>query len=202
MPQPNANPADQESHDSPSLIRRQAPITVQKSDSAEFDARFVMSAASIDRTRDTIEPKAYNKAATGVQRLIALFNHDADKIVGYWSDLKAVGDTLTGYIRFFPKDWGAMTKEMLDFGIPLGASIGFQGRAEANKHGGLHFTEIELLETSIVAVPAHPRAQQIAKSYGFDLSDPDKPPAATAAQTVFNAKAAILRANKTVRLKP
>lgn len=188
------------------LIQRKAPITIQKSDSADFDARFVMSAASLDRVRDTIEPKAYSKAATKVDRLIALFNHDYDKIVGYWGNLKAAGDTLTGYIRFFPKDWGAMTKEMLEFGIPLGASIGFQGRAEANKHGGLHFHEIELLETSIVAVPAHPRAQQIAKSFGFDLPDiseidPEEQPARITQQEIItNAKAAILRANKTMRL--
>lgn len=189
-------------------VTRRAHITIEKSDSVEFDARFVMSAATLDRVGDTIDPKAYRKAAANVDRLIALFNHDRDKIVGYWANLKAVSDTLVGHIRFFPKDWGAMVKEMLDFGIPLGASIGFQGRAEQNDKGGLHFTEIQLLETSVVAVPAHPRALQIAKSFGVDLSqiseiDPlDLPAPVSTHEVISKAKAAILRANKTMRYSP
>lgn len=191
------------------MEKRTIPLTIEKASGNDFDARFVLSAATPDRVRDTIDPKAYTKAVKGVDKLIALFNHDSDKIVGYWSDLKAVKDTLTGSIKFFNKDWGSMVKEMLDFGIPLGASIGFQGKGEYQEDGGINFKDIELLETSIVAVPAHPRAQQIAKSYGLDLSsleiDEVDIPSATSgtdyepSQVIKNAKAAVLRANQTMR---
>ena len=191
------------------MEKRTVPLTIEKSNREDYDARFILSAATPDRVRDTIDPNAYAAAAKGIEKLIALFNHDADKIVGYWSELQSVKDTLTAYIKFFHKDWGAMVKEMLDFGIPLGASIGFQGKGDYQDNGGIHFKEIELLETSIVAVPAHPRAQQIAKSYGLDLSslsiDPVDLTSATSgtdyepSQIISKAKAAILLANKTVR---
>jgi HK97 family phage prohead protease len=182
------------------------PLTLKKSDNPDFDATFIMSAATADRVQDTIDKKAYAKAIEGVDKLIALFNHDSDKIVGFWSDLKTKSDTLQGSIKFFHKDWGAMVKEMLEFGIPLGASIGFQGKGEWNDLGGIHFDEISLMETSIVATPAHPRAMQIAKSFGIDLSsmnisDADLLSASSGIdkcpdKIIRDAKLAILQVNK------
>ncbi len=147
------------------------PLRIEKASHNEYDARFILSAATLDRVNDTIDPKAYKKAVKEIDKLIALFNHNANQIVGYWRELKAVDDTLTGYIKFYHKDWGAMVKDMLEFGIPLGASIGFDSDDyRMNDAGtGLHFNDISLLETSIVAVPAHPRAIEIAKNYGVDL---------------------------------
>ena len=103
------------------------PLTLKKSDNPDFDATFVMSAATLDRAGDTIDVKAYSDVIKSTDKIIALFNHCPDKICGYWSDLKVKGDTLVGSIKLFHKDWGAMCKEMLDFGIPLGASLGFIG---------------------------------------------------------------------------
>ena len=65
-----------------------------------------------------------------------------------------------------------MCKEMLDFGIPLGASLGFIGEGEYTDTG-INFKELKLLETSIVATPCHPRAMEIAKSYGVDIKSID-----------------------------
>ena len=62
-----------------------------------------------------------------------------------------------------------MLKTLIEDGVPMGASIGFRGRGEQNKAGGIHFKEIELLETSIVSTPAHPRAMQIAKQFNITL---------------------------------
>lgn len=187
------------------------PLALKKSENPNFDATFIMSATTPDRVSDTIDPKAYTKAIAelGSSKLIALFNHDSDKIVGFWDDIKKSGDTLVGSIKFFHKEWGAMVKEMLDFGIPLGASIGFQGEGEYNDEGGIQFNKISLMETSIVSTPAHPRAREIAKSYGVDLSSLNESDAAiTSAMSGFlepeavitKAKAAILAANKLNRL--
>jgi HK97 family phage prohead protease len=178
---------------------------VEKAASAEFDARFIMSAGTPDRVKDTIEPAAYD-SATRIDKLIALFNHDADKPVGYWTNIKRDGDTLTGYIKLASTNLGKMLKQLLDDGVPIGASIGFRGKGERNKAGGIHFNEIELLETSLVSTPAHPRAMQIAKAYGIELTpvqgeiEPSVMSDASAL-SIDRAKAAVLAANRTIRMK-
>lgn len=186
------------------------PLHIEKADSADYDARFVLSAATPDRVKDTIDPKAY-EPATKIDKLIALFNHNPDQIAGYWTDITRQDDTLTGHIKFMPSGVGAMLKEMLDFGVPLGASIGFRGKGKRNDKGGIHFDELEVLETSLVSVPAHRRAMQIAKSYGVDiqsieLSDAEALSAASGTErdperVAELARKAILKANQTLRMQ-
>lgn len=171
---------------------KQIPVSIQKSDVAAYDARFVMSAATPDRVKDTIEPSAYAEAAASTPRLIALWQHDADKPIGTWERLKAEGDRLTGYIRFASTSLAQMARQLIADGVPLAASIGFRGQGEPKRDGGLHFKTIELLECSIVSCPAHPRAVQIAKSFGVEL--PAESPAArevTAAVLEARAKAVL-----------
>lgn len=144
-------------------------IQVEKASGADYDARFVMSAASPDRVRDTIDPDSFDAIAAKGERLIALFNHQADKIIGYWSGLERKGDKLTGGLKFAGTNIAQMVRQLVADGVPLGASIGFRAKATENKHGGLHYTDLDLLECSVVATPAHPRAVQIAKSFGIEL---------------------------------
>lgn len=166
---------------------------ITKADSSEFDARFVMSAGSPDRVADTIDPVAYDKVAAKTQKLIALFNHDPDRIAGYWTNIKRQGDTLTGLIKFASTSLGQMLKTLVEDGVPLGASIGFTARGEPNKMGGTHFKEIDLMETSVVSVPMHPRAVLLAKSFGIDLSSEVEASATSrrSAAALANALAAI-----------
>jgi HK97 family phage prohead protease len=175
-------------------VTKHLSATVEKSD-GDFDARFVLSAATPDRVRDTIEPSAYT-AALRMDKLIALMNHDPDKIIGYWTNLETKADTLRGHLKLASTRLGDMLRELLVSGVPLGASIGFRGKGEPNKAGGVHFKEIELLECSLVATPAHPRAMQIAKHFGIDLGVESDP---TPADTLQRAKRAILSAQRTIR---
>jgi len=173
------------------------PIEIQKSTSGA-DARFVMSAATPDRVRDTIDPTAYK--ALKVSKLIALWQHDQDKPIGWWENLKADGDKLVGDLKLAGTALAQMVKQLIADGVPLGASIGFRGKGEPNKAGGVHFKEIELLETSIVSVPAHPRAFQIAKNFGLtSVIDGEPKIVAVSGDSIRNAKAAILSANRTLR---
>jgi HK97 family phage prohead protease len=176
---------------------------LEKATSSDFDARFIMSAATPDRVADTIEPAAYDKAIPENGKLIALFNHDPDKIVGYWADIKRVGDTLVGQIKFASTSLGQMLKTLMADGVPLSSSIGFRGKGAANKAGGIHFSQIELLETSIVATPAHPRAVQIAKSFGVNLSSNTDDRRLVAsdrqASAMDRARSAVLTANRSIR---
>lgn len=181
-------------------------IQITKATSADYDARFVMSASAPDRVGDTIEPKAYDAAIrkTG-DKLIALYQHDPDRPVGFWTNLKHEGGQLVGDLKLASTNLGKMIKELIASGVPLGASIGFRGRGDETAKG-FHFKEIELLETSVVSIPCHPAAMQIAKQYNFELpNEPvdalDGTPASghNAAEAVIKrAKAAILATNRTL----
>lgn len=189
------------------MIVKNIPVTIEKAAPGEnYDARFVMSASTPDRVRDTIEPSAY-KSAVKIDKLIALWQHDPDRPIGYWTDLKAEADRLTGYIKFATTNLAQMAKTLIEDGVPLAASIGFRGKGEMNKDGGIHFKAIELLECSVVSVPAHPRAQQIAKNFGISPETlvsvtGDEEPSASSGNSpdaLIRAKAAILAANRAIR---
>lgn len=107
------------------------PITIEKSAAADFDARFIMSASSPDRVKDTISPAAYK--ALKVSKLIALWQHDPDQPVGFWANIKADGDRLVGDLKLAGTNLGKMIKQLIEDGVPLGASIGFRGKGEPNK---------------------------------------------------------------------
>lgn len=169
--------------------------TVLKSDNSEYDGKFVLSASTPDRMRDTIDPDLYDSVAKSVTKLIALFNHDPNRPVGFWENLKREKDTLTGHIKLAGTNLGEMLKQLISDGVPLGASIGFRGSGEPNELGGIHFTSLELLETSLVATPAHPRAQQLAKQYGVTLSISDTPTTATSGDQYKEKR---LRANRAI----
>jgi HK97 family phage prohead protease len=139
---------------------------IVKSADDRFDATFALSAADKDRVGDTIDPVAYEKYEG--KSLIALWQHRHDQPVGSWVNLRAKGARLLGDIKFAGTQMARMAKQLLDDDVPLGASIGFLGKGEPNKYGGFHFADIELLECSIVSVPANPRAVRIAKSLGLD----------------------------------
>ena len=177
------------------------PILIEKAADPAFDARFVMSASSPDRVRDTIDPAAYKSLR--VEKLIALWQHNPDQPVGYWSNIKADGARLVGDLKLAGTNLAQMIKQLIADGVPLGASIGFRGKGEPNKDGGIHFKEISLLETSIVSIPCHPSAMQIAKSFGLASVIESAPDAAQSGnspnETIQRAKAATLAANRALR---
>lgn len=170
---------------------------IVKADSDEYDATFIMSSASPDRVNDTIDPEAY-KPFIG-QKLIALWQHNSEKPFGFWDNLRMKGDSLVGDLKSAGTIIGGMVRQLLDADVPLGASIGF--RAEKWEHldnGGIHFKEIELLECSVVSVPAHPLAVQLAKH--LEDTKPSNGSGTTASGDVIKrAKQTIIKANKTIR---
>lgn len=183
------------------------PVEIVKSASADYDATFVMSATTPDRVEDTIDVKAYT--ANLGKKLIALWQHKQDQPIGYWQNLRVEGEKMVGDLKVASTNLGLMIKQLIADEVPLGASIGFTGKGERNKAGGVHFKEIELMECSVVSVPAHRSAIQIAKSYGLEeFIDHDQSSveiedmAASgrcAEETLRNAKAAIAAAQKSIR---
>lgn len=154
---------------------KQVTAQLQKSNSAEHDARFIISSTGVDRDRDTFTEKALRDVATTTKSLIALFNHDHAKIVGVWENLKYEAGQLTADIRLAKTGMGKFLKSLLDEDIPLSSSVGFAVKDYTkNDHGGLSFKSVSMYECSIVAVPANPEAQRIkslAKQYQIDLPE-------------------------------
>ena len=178
------------------MITKNLPVTIEKADSDEYDARFVMSAATPDRVKDTIEADAY--APNLGKKLIALYQHDADRPIGYWNNLRVEAGKLIGDLKVASTNLGLMVKQLIADGVPLGASIGFRGKGEKNKLGGIHFKELELFECSVVSIPAHPRAMQIAKNFDFDIQSSDADGDLVASDRSPEAQAAIDRAKSAV----
>lgn len=141
---------------------------IQKSINPDYDATFVMSAADVDRTGDTIEPKAYDENER--EKMIALWQHQHDAPIGYWKNMRRKGKQFVGDLKLATTDLARMVKQLMDDGVPLMASIGFQAKEyEPNKEGGYLFKAIDIYECSVVSVGANPAAIRIAKSYGFDV---------------------------------
>jgi HK97 family phage prohead protease len=182
-------------------------VEIVKSQSSEYDATFVMSASSPDRMSDTIEPSAY-KSNLG-KKLIALYQHDANNPIGYWNNLRIEADKLIGDLKVASTNLGQMIKQLISDGVPMGASIGFRGTGEPNKIGGINFKTIELMECSVVSIPAHPRAMQVAKSFQLESlieqssldGDATGDSGPDSQLVIKHAKAAILAANRTLRKK-
>ena len=190
------------------MENKQLSAQVVKSDDKDYDGVFIMSAGSPDRVNDTIEPKAYDNAVKQ-DKLIALWQHSPDQPIGFWSKMQRNGDALKGYLKIADTNLGKMIKQLIADGVPLGASIGFRGKGDPNNKGGIHFKEIELMECSVVSIPAHPRAMQVAKSYNLEeFLNGNASNVAVEAQSASGlhleeirakSKAAIIKANKTLK---
>lgn len=152
-------------------ITKHCHLEVVKADKDLFDAAFIISATSLDRDKDTIDKSALQNVASTKEKLIALWQHKHEEIVGYWANFSFDGSALKSYIKFASTQLGQYAKTLIDDGVPLGASVGFRAfDADKNDDGGYHFKGIDLFECSIVSVPANPMAYQVAKSMGIDES--------------------------------
>lgn len=137
-----------------------------------YDAAGVLSAAKADRVGDTIDVKAYSPYIG--KRIPALFSHDSEKIIGTWENLRVVANQLHGDLKLAGTELGNMVKALIDANVPLMNSIGFRARGAPNKAtGGMHFTELDLFEASVVAVGCHPNAVMIAKKFNIELPADD-----------------------------
>ena len=137
-----------------------------------------MSDDSVDRMGDVIDPAGWQLGSIKTAPPV-LYNHNKDEQIGSWRDIRKVGNQLVGRIVWadlthFPK--GKYIRDLVRGGHLRTVSVGFRPLArqpltkEANKEfGPFRFTKSELLECSLVTVPANQNAIAIAKS--LNLSD-------------------------------
>lgn len=133
---------------------------------------FVLSDATVDRYGDVIDPAGW-VLDHFEQNPIALFNHDSDFPIGTWADVRVESGRLVGRLTLAAPGTSARIDELVSLvgqGVLRAVSVGFQPLAtEPRGDGGLRFTRQELLECSLVSVPANPSALQLARR--LHLSD-------------------------------
>lgn len=114
---------------------------------------------SADRMGDDILPGAF-KGATGPLPMLAF--HKPDEPVGVWSDVEesAKGLMVKGRLLIEDVPRAREVQALVKSGAVAGLSIGFITRkAETRKGGGRTIRSVDLVEISLVTVPAHPGAR-------------------------------------------
>jgi HK97 family phage prohead protease/HK97 family phage major capsid protein len=134
-------------------------------------AEYVLSDDTPDRMGDIIEAGGW-ELESFKSNPIALFNHHPDFIVGRWHRLRIEGNQLRGHLELAPKGTSPRINEirkLVEAGILKAVSVGFRPLDHSplnpkDPWSGQRFHKQELVETSLVAVPANPNALAVAKS--------------------------------------
>jgi HK97 family phage prohead protease len=140
---------------------------------------FVMSDGSVDRMGDVIEPAGWQLAHFR-DNPIALFNHDRNQVIGEWQNVTVKGGRLVGKLKLAAHDPDTPVSNMVGAlvrqGILRAVSVGFRalqkeklGEKADEFFGPFRFTKTELLECSLVSVPANPNALAVAKEFPRDV---------------------------------
>jgi HK97 family phage prohead protease/HK97 family phage major capsid protein len=133
---------------------------------------FVLSDESPDRMGDVIMANGWD-LANFTKNPIALFNHNPDFIIGAWENVRIDKRELRGHLKLAPKGASPRLDEiraLIDAGILKASSVGFRPAGSAPRKSaegsylGQTFTKQELVEVSVVSVPANANALAVAKS--------------------------------------
>jgi HK97 family phage prohead protease len=134
---------------------------------------FVMSDSRVDRMGDVIEADGWD-LKNFKSHPIALFNHDPNQVIGTWAEVRIEGKQLRGRLDLAEAGTSPLVdtvRALHSQGILRAVSVGFRPvdkkplTKDADEYfGPFRFTKSELLECSLVAVPANPRALNAAKS--------------------------------------
>ncbi len=147
-------------------------MTIIHKEVAERDGLdFVLSDETLDRYGDIIVAKGWD-LRNFKKNPIALFGHSGDFPIGNWSNVRVEGGKLIGTLVLAAKGTSARIDELISLveqGILRAVTVGFRPLAaepidKEKPYGGQRYTKQELLETSLVSVPANPAAIALAKS--------------------------------------
>jgi HK97 family phage major capsid protein/HK97 family phage prohead protease len=146
------------------MVRKAATVSV---DGLEF----VLSDATVDRYGDIVEPGGWDLRAFK-KNPIALFGHSSGFPIGKWADVRVDGGKLKGRLEFASEGTSDRIDELrrlVEQGILRAVSVGFRPIEavpinDKEPWGAQRYTKQELLETSLVSVPANPAAISLARS--------------------------------------
>lgn len=169
------------------LLRKQYvadDISLIKSSDEDKDSRsvrFVISTGAVDRERDVISPKGWDLKHFR-KNPVVLFAHDNRRPpIGRGFDLEKGDEALKASVEFMDNEtdtsgFSDMIFRMIKGGFLRATSVGFLPKEwefedeDADRVFGINFSKQELLEFSIVPVPANPEALIEARSKGIDTA--------------------------------
>jgi HK97 family phage prohead protease len=131
---------------------------------------FVLSDETPDRMGDIIAVNGWH-LENFKRNPIALFGHRSDFPIGKWSKVRVENNQLRGHLEMAPEGVSPRIDEirrLIDAGVLRAVSVGFKALKYEpldpdDYWGGLRYLEQELVETSLVSVPANPNALAVAK---------------------------------------
>jgi len=132
---------------------------------------YVLSDDTVDRMGDVIEAGGWDLKWFKLNP-IALFNHNPNAPIGKWRNVRVDGGKLIAELEPAQRGTSQRVDEIISLieqNILRATSVGFmpidsEPLDKNNPYGGQRFKKQQLLETSIVSVPANPAALQLAKS--------------------------------------
>ena len=132
-------------------------LDVQK---GEIEA-VVTSYGNYDKVNDVIKRGALSDFMKNFDGMLPmLWQHDKNEIIGQWDAFYEKGDLVIGRGQIYPEvSKGADAMALISRGMVASTSIGFMAKEyDRNDKGGLDFSEIKLIEVSLVQNPANPKA--------------------------------------------
>jgi len=132
---------------------------------------YVMSDDSIDRFGEVIDQTGWTLSQFK-RNPVALFGHDATQPIGSWTNVRVEGNQLRGHLNLLERGLSQRVDELhalIDAGILRAVSVGFRPIKQEPMNseepwGPSRYLKSELVECSIVSIPANPNALAVAKS--------------------------------------
>jgi HK97 family phage prohead protease/HK97 family phage major capsid protein len=141
-------------------------MLVQKEARSADGLEFVLSDETVDRYGDVIVASGW-QLANFKRNPIALFGHDQSTPIGVWENLRVEGTRLMGRLKLAARGTSQRIDEIISLveqGVLKAVSVGFRPLEREPDGKGIRYKRQELLETSVVSVPANPAALAVAKS--------------------------------------
>jgi len=117
----------------------------------------IVSREVVDRSGDVVKIDGI-RLENYLKNPIVLFNHDRDKVIGKTIDLSKSNDALLARIKFANTPLAREVRDLVREGFLNTLSFGFIPIEYVPGAKGLVYNSVELLEISIVSIPANPEA--------------------------------------------
>jgi HK97 family phage prohead protease/HK97 family phage major capsid protein len=155
-------------------LRNKPGTTIFRTHAEPIDGtNFVLSDETPDRMGEIITSTGWD-LANFKKNPIALFAHRSDFPVGRWRDLRVDDGKLKGHLEMAPagtSDRIDEVRKLVEAGILKAVSVGFRSTKKEVMDeksdpyfGPFRYLSQELVECSLVSVPANPNALAVAKS--------------------------------------
>jgi len=168
--------------DNPATFHGRPPVAEVKASSDRKRWRFVISHEDPDLVGDVVVQAGLVPVSPRIPAQVDHSGQLRDQ-VGEWSDIRVEGNKTTATLTLLEAGLtraADMVRAFLEAGVRMAASIGFVPDESAyelirdaknERVTGIKFLKAQLVEASIVVVPAQPLALNIAKGLGLSLRD-------------------------------